>query len=104
MTKLTLTQDALHQFTGSEHWYRHPLVRTVTYTNGAQYVAEHADAYWFLDIIAIAQRHDKRVAVEPFQVWKLTVTTGQTGTVIYEDGNGKEVYRQQLHYTEFRLP
>jgi hypothetical protein len=25
MTKPTLTQDALHQFTGTEHWYRHPV-------------------------------------------------------------------------------
>jgi hypothetical protein len=44
MSKATLTQDALHQFTGSEHWYRHPLVRTVTYTDGVQYVAENGGA------------------------------------------------------------
>src|SRR5215471_18753753 len=96
MTTPTLTQDALHQFTGTEHWYRHPLVRTVTYTDGAQYVAEHGGAYWLLDIIAIAQRHEKAVSAEPFQVWKLAVDGKQSGTVICEDGNGKEVYRQGL--------
>jgi hypothetical protein len=30
MTKPTLTKDALRQFTGAEHWYRHALVRTIT--------------------------------------------------------------------------
>jgi hypothetical protein len=87
MSKHTLTQDALRHFTGSENWYRHGLVRSVTYTDGAQYVAERGGAYWLLDIIAIAQRHDKRVAAEPFQVWTLTVRNGQMGTVTCEDGN-----------------
>ena len=35
MTPATLSEDALRQFTGTEHWYRHPLIRTVTYTDGA---------------------------------------------------------------------
>ena len=104
MTKPTLTQDALRPFTGSEHWYRHPLVRTITYTDGAQYVAEHGGAYWLLDIIAIAQRHEKAVSAEPFQVWTLNVCGNQSGIVTCEDGNGKEVYRQELDTTDFPLP
>ena len=31
-----LTPHALRTFTGTEHWYRHPLVRDVLYTGGAQ--------------------------------------------------------------------
>ena len=104
MTKPTLTRDALSQFTGTENWYRHGLVRTVTYTDGAQYVAGHGGAYWLLDIIAIAQRHEKAVNAEPFQVWKLTVREKSMGTLTCEDGNGKEVYRQELEYTDFPLP
>ena len=104
MTAHTLTQDALHQFTGTECTYRHPIVRTVAYTDGAKYVAEHGGAYWLLDIIAIAQRHEKAVSAEPFQVWKLTVHSKHCGTVICEDGNGRQVYRQQLDYTDFPLP
>jgi hypothetical protein len=104
MTKPTLTQDALCQFTGTEHWYRHPLVRTVTYTDGAKYVAAQGSAYWLLDIIAIAQRYEKAVSAEPFQVWKLAVHSKQSGMVTCEDGNGKEVYRQEVDYTDFPLP
>ena len=104
MTKHTLIENDLDQFTGSEHWYRHGLIRKVAYTDGAQYVAEHGGAYWLLDIIAIAQRHDKAVKAEPFQVWTLKVHGNQKGSVICDDGNGKEIYRQDLDHTDFPLP
>jgi hypothetical protein len=103
MTTHTLNEHDLSQFSGSEHWYRHPLVRNVSYTDGAQYVAEHGGAYWLLDIIAIAQRHDRAVKTEPFQVWTLKVHETQKGTVICDDGNGKQLYRQELEYTDFPL-
>ena len=99
-----LKEADLWQFTGTEHWYRHALVRSVAYTDGAQYVAEHGDAYWLLDIIAIAQEHDKAVKAEPFQVWTLRVQDNRKGTVICDDGNGKALYRQDLDYTDFPLP
>jgi hypothetical protein len=104
MGKHTPTQDALRQFTSTESCYRHGLVRTVTYTDGVQYVAEHGGAYWLLDIIAIAQRHGNAVPAEPSQVWKLTVQGNRSATVTCEDGNGKEVHQQELDYTDFPLP
>jgi len=104
MTKNTLSENDLVQFSGTEHWYRHPLVRGVTYTDGAQYVAEQGGAFWLLDIIAIAQRHDEAVKAEPFQVWTLKVHGDHKGTVTCDDGNGKELYRQDLDYTDFPLP
>ena len=30
-----LTANALRTFTGTEHWYRHPLARNVLYTDGS---------------------------------------------------------------------
>jgi hypothetical protein len=44
----------LHQFTGTEHWYRHALVKSVLFTDGAKYLADTAAAYWLLDEIALA--------------------------------------------------
>ena len=67
-----ITQADLQQFTGSETWYRHTLVRDVLYTDGAQFLAERAGAYWLLDEIALAQRASPKVAAEAFQVWTLT--------------------------------
>ena len=45
----------LAQFTGSQNFYRHGLVGEVLYTEGVEYVAETAGAYWQLDEIALAQ-------------------------------------------------
>jgi hypothetical protein len=73
MTTKTLSTSDLAQFTGSENWYRHGINRNVLYTDGAQHVAEHGEAYWLLDEIAIIQPYNKAVAAEEFQVWKLAV-------------------------------
>jgi hypothetical protein len=62
----------------------------------AKYVAEQAGAYWLLDEIAFAQRGDKNVAGEEFQLWKLMLTC--------EDGNGNAVYSKAIEYTDFPLP
>jgi hypothetical protein len=63
-----------------------------------------AGAYWLLDEIALAQRHEKTVAGEEFQLWKLKVEPGHTATLTCEDGNGKAVYRKAIAYTDFPLP
>ena len=104
MTKTsTLSQADLWQFTGSEHWYRHSLNRNVFFTDGAKYVADTAGAYWLLDEIALIQPHDKRVAAEAFQVWKLVVRPDQTATLTCEDGNDTTVFTKQIDYTDFPL-
>ena len=103
-TTKTLTASDLGQFTGTEHWYRHGLVRNVLYTDGAKHVADHGGAYWLLDEIAFAQRFDKRIAGEGFQVWKLIVHPDHTATLSCEDGNGHVVTSRALEYTDFPLP
>jgi hypothetical protein len=100
MTK-HLSPFELRQFTGSEHWYRHGLVRTVVFTDGAKYVADQAGAYWLLDTIALSQRFEKRVAAEAFQVWKLAVEPDRTATLTCDDGNGIAVFEHRLDYTDF---
>jgi hypothetical protein len=98
-TPITLTD--LRQFTGTEHWYRHPLVRQVLYTDGARYVAETAGAYWLLDEIALAQKFEQAVQGEEFQVWKLAVTEERTATLTCEDGNGRAVFTKAIAFTDF---
>jgi hypothetical protein len=100
MTK-TLNTATLVQFTGSENWYRHAINRAVLFTDGAKYVADQAGAYWLLDEIAIIQPHDKRVAAEEFQVWKLAVNADQTGVLTCDDGNGRVIFSKEIEYTDF---
>jgi hypothetical protein len=103
-TESKLAQSDLRQFTGSEHWYRHPINRNVLYTDGAQYVAEKGGAYWLLDEIALIQPYNKRIAAEEFQLWKLTVKPDHTATLTCEDGNGHAVFKKRIAYTDFPLP
>src|ERR1700675_4157546 len=101
MSEAKLTKAELRQFTGSEHWYRHGLVRSVLFTDGAKYVADQGGAYWLLDEIALAQRGDSRVAAEEFQAWKLTVKPDRTATLTCDDGNGNVVFEKVIPFTDF---
>jgi hypothetical protein len=101
MTQQSLDPAVLSQFTGSEHWYRHGLVPSITYTDGAKFIADQAGAYWLLDEIALAQRFDKRVAAEEFQVWKLAVNTDDSAILSCEDGNGHTVFSKAIPFTDF---
>ena len=100
MTK-ALDPEIMSQFYGSENWYRHGLVRTVLFTDGAKYVADAAEAYWLLDEIALAQRFDKKVAAEEFQVWKLTVNADSSAQLTCEDGNYNVVSTKAIEFTDF---
>ena len=102
MTQKILTKSDLFQFTGSEHWYRHSLARKVTYTDGAQYVAESGGAYWLLDEIALNQT-DPKIAAEEFQVWRLKVNSDKTATLTCDDGNDNIVFTKPLQFTDFPL-
>jgi hypothetical protein len=103
MTNKTLTKDDLHQFTGSETWYRHGINRRVTFTDGAKYVADHGGAYWLLDEIALIQPHHKEVGRTRFQFWKLVVRPDHTATLTCDNGNGKIVYSKEIEFTDFPL-
>ena len=101
MSTKKLDPAVLAQFTGSEHWYRHGLVRDILFTDGAKYVADAGDAFWLIDEIAIAQRFEKKVAAEEFQVWKLTVNSDRTAKLACEDGNGRSVFEKPIPFTDF---
>jgi hypothetical protein len=104
MTEAKLSKADLRQFTGSENWYRHGIARNVLFTDGAKYVADQGGAYWLLDEIALAQRGQKRVAAEEFQVWTLRVKADKTATLSCEDGNGKTVFEKAIPFTDFPVP
>jgi hypothetical protein len=93
---------ALPHFTGTERWFRHAMNQRVTYTEGAQFVAEKAGAYWLLDEIAIVNKYERKVQREEFQVWKLTVKDS-VGLLVCEDGNNNVVNRRRIPFTDFPL-
>jgi hypothetical protein len=68
----TITLSDLSQFTGTETWHRH--FTGLLYTDGIQYLAEQAEAYWLIDAIASYQHQLKRDEyLADFQLWVLSV-------------------------------
>ena len=102
MTQKTLAKSDLRQFTGTENWYRHSIVRKVLYTDGVQYVAQHGGAYWLIDEIAFAQC-DPKYAAEEFQFWKLTVDPRHSAILTCTDGNDRLISEKHISFTDFPL-
>ena len=99
----TLSLSDLSQFTGSQTWYRHSLLRHILYTEGARYVAEQAGGYWLIDEIAFAQKAQPNVAAEPFQHWVLEVRDNRSALLCCDDGNDNIVFSKAIEYTDFPL-
>ncbi len=97
-----LTTADLAPFTGSEQFFRHGLSRAHIYTEGAQFLAERAGAYWLLDKIAL--HGSPAIARQDFQVWKLSVKKDRTATLTTTDGNEETLKTEDLTYTDFPLP
>ena len=91
-------QNELAQFTGTEFWYRHPLNPRLLYTEGVEYFAEHAKAYWFLDLIAVgANGHRPPVPYKvpnknDFGIVLLTSTDKEGHVEIYLDSEEGGTY------------
>ncbi|MFM6191146.1 DUF6876 family protein [Planktothrix sp.] len=117
MNNITLSD--LSQFTGTETWYRH--FTGLLYTDGIQYLAEQAEAYWLIDAIASYQHQLKRDEyLAYFQVWVLSVAgegERKYPFLLPEDGykavltcwpdtpkeGVKSAVIQQIEYTDFPL-
>lgn len=95
-TPETLRQE-LANFYGSEVFYRHPLNRSVVYTEGVQHFAEQAGAYWFLDILATEPAILEQA--KDFAAVTLKVKDGKAQLLV-TDGNDGEVFRRDIDYTD----
>lgn len=94
----------LAQFTGSETFTRHSLVRCVLMTEGVLFLAKEARAHWLTDSIASYLVHEL-VRSEPFQVWTLKVDpASRQGQLAMTDGNSSpSIVGQTFDYTDFPL-
>ncbi|MDP3737551.1 MAG: hypothetical protein Q8R02_09185 [Hyphomonadaceae bacterium] len=99
----SLTLGDLAQFTGSEVFFRHPLSAGCLYTEGVQYLAERASAYWLIDAILCPQASQANLREAEFQVWTLTVREDRSATLVGSDGDNNRIYNQQIPWTDFAL-
>ena len=88
----------LAQFTGTQTYTR--ITRRHVLTDGARYLADHAECYWLMDAVA---SHLDEIGTQDWFVLVRLELQGTTATLIYEDGNGHEHARQAIPYTDFPL-
>jgi len=74
-----ITEFMAH-FTGTEHWYKH--MCGLLYTDGINYVAGSARAFWLIDIVASYQ---PKLKDYPFQLWEVEVCDNKGRVVCRED-------------------
>ena len=76
-TKANELNNALAHFIGSMQQHRFSPLSRLVLTDGVQYLAEKAGAYWLMDIIAsYQQKCMKDEMLRDFQIWTLKVTDG----------------------------
>ncbi len=92
----------LSQFTGSERVYFNPLYKAMHYTDGVQYFANEAGAYWLLDIIG-TEFFPKTLGRDPewdsFLVIEVTVRDS-AAVITVNDGNDNIFTTKEISYTD----
>ena len=96
MSKLT-AQD-LAQFTGTTCYYRMGTQHLLT--DGTQYLAEQAGCYWIMD--AVSSHLVEIGTADWFVVVGIEVEECRA-VMRFLDGNGRELVRQAIPYTDFPL-
>ena len=93
----------LPYFTGTEQY--HAYTFGLKLTDGAKYLADKAQAYWLMDIIASYQPQcQKNEMLQHFQLWTLTVNEDKSATVICQEDSGRTPsIKQDIPYTDFPL-
>ena len=100
-------RDILVQATGTEHYWRvFPENDKFLFTDGVKLMAEMCEAFWLITAV-FSWQCEVKVRHEQFQVWILRFKDKERGDdvlLICEDGNNKELARQEIDYTDFPLP
>ena len=99
----TLNESILRQFTGTENWYRHPLFKHFTYTDGVKYVAEQGGEYWLIDKIFGAQYSNINLPEQEFQVWILEHENIRGATLVCHDGDYNYQHHEKLIFSDFPM-
>lgn len=99
----TELEQALANFTGTEHYYRWNLLYpNFLLTDGAKFLAEEAGAFWLMDLFA---SYFNAFRAEGFAVLKLaTDLEAHTAEARIEGGNDNLLASQSIEYSDFPLP
>lgn len=88
----------LNQFIGTQKYYR--IGRRHLLTEGTKYLAEQAACFWLMDAIA---SHLNEIGTEEWFVVVKTTVKRTCAVMVYEDGDGNELARQEIAYTDLPI-
>lgn len=97
MNTNSVLEASLANFTGSEHLHYNPLYRWMTYTDGVQYFAQKAGAYWFLDIVGT--EFGKYMKNTSFLTIDLVVREDASAAIVVGDGNDHTLGTRSIEWT-----
>ena len=98
----TAIRASLQQFTGTTQYFRH--WSGMRFTDGVQFLAESAQAYWLIDVVASWQPEALRdSSLQEFQLWELFVKPDRTATIVCSRDSEDEAFRQEIEHTDFPL-
>lgn len=92
--------EGLGNFYGTERYFRHSL--RLVLTDGAQWLCESAEMFWFADIIDSVLATMPKIRAQSFLVAKLVIKD-ESAVFTLEDGNYKVLYKQEIPYTDCSL-
>ena len=93
-----LTDRDLAQFTGTTCYYR--ISKQHLLTDGTQYLAEQAGCYWIMDAVS---SHVTKIDTQDWFVVVHVEVTDHQAVMRYLDGNGRELARQAIPYTDLPI-
>jgi hypothetical protein len=106
MESPNIIRNTLAQYTGTEHhWLIFPNNDSFKITDGVKGMIELCDAFWLVTAI-LSWQCEKKVSKEVFQVWTLRLSdkeNSDAAVLICDDGNNKELARQEIEFTDFPL-
>lgn len=94
------TMPDLSAFYGTENYHKN--LCGLIYTDGIQYLAKKAGAFWLIDAVESYQpKLRKNEGLKQFQLWQLSVngTTGKLACL--PDSDKTPVITQELTFTDF---
>jgi len=103
LTAPDLTLENLDQFVWTGNYHRHPLQGDFFLTDGVQYVAEKARAFWLLTEIIMVQ-YEPDIAWQRRQIWTLNVKKNRGASLVCTDSKGNQISSIDIHSTNFPLP
>lgn len=101
-------ESNLAHFSGTEEYHRTSLFsKSIVHTDGVQYLAEKAGAFWLLDAI-VSHMPKRKLRREPFQVWTLKkAKLAESWTLKATDGDKGAgpvtLVTQRIPYSDFPL-